>query len=144
VLHLVAGNPENISEIKIHILSLEICVLYIIEKMNFLSSFFRPSIRIEGIQGKCTILEENISCENLRTRGNCARLKCHMHKDSRRNTEYLYPMENLNSLNGTNANSRTMASATAIRWGGGRRITKRAPKRNKIRKTRRRNKRAPK
>ena len=86
--------------------------------MNFLSSFFRPSIRIEGIQGKCTILEENISCENLRTRGNCARLKCHMHKDSRRNTEYLYPMENLNSLNGTNANSRTMASATAIRWGG--------------------------
>lgn len=137
VLHLdIEENPEDIAEIKIHILSHEICVLYIIAKMSFWRSVTKPSIRIEGIPGTCTILEENIPCKNytLENSGDCARLECNMYSDSRRvngDKTFLYPMEKLIRLKDTNASNLAMASTR--RWGGGgkRRRTKRAPKRNR-------------
>jgi hypothetical protein len=71
--------------------------------MSFWRSVTKPSIRIEGIPGTCTILEENIPCKNytLENSGDCARLECKMYSDSRRvngDKTFLYPMAELNRL----------------------------------------------
>lgn len=97
------------------------CIIYI-EKMNFLRSITKPSIRIDGIPGTCTVLEENIPCENytVDTTGDCALLECKMYSDSRNvhgDKTFLYPMADLTKLRETNAYNRNMASATR-RWGG--------------------------